>query len=75
MRKLSVHQENARAPHELMRSAEAREQPANLENASPFPNRRKVKDPIATVVLAAAAVAMLAFLISMLGLFQIHGPR
>jgi hypothetical protein len=60
MPKLSVYQENARTPHEL---------------TSPFPNRRKVKDPMATAVLAAAAVALLAFLIGMLGLLQIHGPR
>jgi hypothetical protein len=60
MGKLSVYQENARATQEL---------------TSPFPNRRKMKDPMATALLAAAAVAILAFLISMLGLLQIHGPR
>jgi len=59
MRKRSVYQENAHATQEL---------------TSPFPKRRKMKDPMATALLAAAAVAILAFLISMLGLLQIHGP-
>lgn len=60
MRKLSVYQENARATQEL---------------TSPFPNRQKMREPMTTALLAAAAVAILAFFISMLGLLQIHGPR
>jgi pSer/pThr/pTyr-binding forkhead associated (FHA) protein len=55
------------------RPAETSERPADFENASPFPSRQKAKDPMATAVLAAAAVAILAFLISLLGLLQIHG--
>jgi predicted component of type VI protein secretion system len=54
--------------------AETSERPADFTNASPFPNRRTEKDPAATAILAAAALAILAFLVSMLGLFQIHGP-
>ena len=57
------------------RPAETSEKPADFANASPFPNRQKQKDPVATAILAAAALAILAFLVSMLGLFQIHGPR
>jgi hypothetical protein len=54
--------------------AERSERPADFTNASPFPNRQKERDPAAAAILAAAALAILAFLISMLGLFQIHGP-
>lgn len=57
------------------RPAETSEKPADFANASPFPNRQEAKDPTATAILAAAALAVLAFLISMLGLLQIHGPR
>lgn len=57
------------------RPAETSEKPADFANASPFPNRQKQKDPVATAILAAAALAILAFLVSMLGLFQIHGPK
>lgn len=56
------------------RPAETSEKPADFANASPFPNRQKEKDTVATAVLAAAAVAVIAFLVSMLGLLQIHGP-
>jgi pSer/pThr/pTyr-binding forkhead associated (FHA) protein len=57
------------------RPAETSEKPADFANASPFPNRQQEKNTIATAILAAAAVAILAFLISMLGLLQIHGPQ
>lgn len=57
------------------RPAEMSEKPADFANASPFPNRQKEKDPTATAILAAAAVAIVAFLISMLGLLQIHAPQ
>lgn len=56
------------------RPAETSEKPADFANASPFPSRQKEKDTVATAVLAAAAVAVIAFLVSMLGLLQIHGP-
>ena len=54
--------------------AETSERPADFTNASPFPNRRTENDPAAIAILGAAALAILAFLVSMLGLFQIHGP-
>lgn len=56
------------------RPAETSEKPADFANASPFPNRQKEKDTVATAVLVAAAVAIAAFLASMLSLLQIHGP-
>jgi hypothetical protein len=55
------------------RPAQTSERPADFANASPFPNRRE-KDMVATVILAMAALAIVAFVVSMLGLLQIHGP-
>ena len=57
------------------RPAETSERPTDFANASPIPNRKKEKDMVATAILAAAAVAILAFLLGMLSLLQIHGPR
>jgi predicted component of type VI protein secretion system len=57
-----------------VRPAEISEKPADFANASPFPNRRKEKDRLATVALVVAAVAILAFLLSMVSLLQVHGP-
>jgi len=57
------------------RPAETSEKPADFANASPFPNRQKEKDQMATAILAAAGVAILALLMSMLGLLQIHAPQ
>ena len=57
------------------RPAETSEKPADFANASPFPNRREEVDVVATMVLGVAALAIVAFLVSMLGLLQIHGPR
>lgn len=48
--------------------------PADFANASPFPKRQKEKDTVGIAILAAAALALLAFLASMLRLFQMHGP-
>ncbi len=56
------------------RPGETSERPADFANASPFPNRQKEKDTVATAVLAAAGLAILIFLASMAGLLQIHGP-
>jgi hypothetical protein len=56
------------------RPAQTSDKPADFANASPFPNRRE-EDMVATVVLAVAALAIVAFLVSMLGLLQVHGPR
>ena len=56
------------------RPAQTSEKPANFANASPFPNRRE-EDMVATARTTVAALAIVAFLVSMLGLLQIHGPR
>ena len=56
------------------RPAETSDKPADFTNASPFPNRQTQNDRVAIAILAAAALAVIAFLLSMLGLLQIHGP-
>lgn len=56
------------------RPAAMSEKPTDFTNASPFPNRAKEKDTTAKTILAAAALAILAFIVSLLGLLQIHGP-
>jgi len=55
-------------------TAQTSEKPANFANASPFPNRRE-EDMVATVVLGAGVLAIVAFLVSMIGLLQVHAPR
>ena len=54
--------------------AETSAAPVDFENASPFPRRSKDRDPARTAILAAAAVAMLAFLGSMVAVLTIHAP-
>jgi pSer/pThr/pTyr-binding forkhead associated (FHA) protein len=54
--------------------AELSARPADFANASPFQTRKTKKDPARTVVYAAAAVAFLAFLASMIALFLIKPP-
>ena len=56
------------------RPAETSEKPADFANASPFASRTKEKDPLATACYAAAAVAIVAFLLSMLNLLRLHAP-
>jgi predicted component of type VI protein secretion system len=55
------------------RPAETSAKPADFANASPFPDRKKEKDTVGTAVLAAAGVAVLLFLLSMLSLLRMHG--
>jgi len=57
------------------RPSETSEKPADFANASPFPHRKKEKDRVATAILVAAAVAILAFLLSIVSLVQISGPK
>lgn len=47
---------------------------ADFANASPFRSRTKTKDPARTAILAAAAVAIAAFLASMIALFLMRPP-
>lgn len=57
-----------------VRPAEVSARPADFANASPFPNRKSEKDPIRSAIFAAAAVAILAFIASMLALAQMRPP-
>src|SRR5215210_9019135 len=54
--------------------AEFSARPSDFANASPFPRRRSEKDPSRTALFAAAAVAILAFVASMLALAQMRLP-
>jgi pSer/pThr/pTyr-binding forkhead associated (FHA) protein len=56
------------------RPAEMSAAPTDFANASPFPNRKKERDPVRTAVMAAAAVAVLAFIGSMVAVFTMHAP-
>lgn len=56
------------------RPAELSARPADFANASPFPSRKKIKDPTRSAILAAVAVAFLAFLGSMIALFMMRPP-
>jgi pSer/pThr/pTyr-binding forkhead associated (FHA) protein len=54
--------------------AELSARPANFANASPFPSRKKTKDPARSAILAGVALAFLAFLASMIVLFLMRPP-
>jgi predicted component of type VI protein secretion system len=56
------------------RPAELSARPADFANASPFPGRKKSKDPSRTAVLAAVAVALVAFVASIIALFVMQAP-
>lgn len=56
------------------RPAELSARPADFANASPFPSRKKTKDPARSAILAAVAVAFLAFLVSMIVLLLMQPP-
>jgi hypothetical protein len=47
-------------------SAETSIAPIGFTNAPPFPRRKQRKDPIRTMILVAATVAMITFLVSMI---------
>jgi pSer/pThr/pTyr-binding forkhead associated (FHA) protein len=48
--------------------------PIDFENASPFPRRTKHRDPVRTGLVAAAIVALLAFVGSMVAVLAMHAP-
>jgi pSer/pThr/pTyr-binding forkhead associated (FHA) protein len=54
--------------------AESSVAPVDFTNASPFPRRKQKNDPIRTVILAAAAGALLVFLGSMIALLMMRAP-
>jgi predicted component of type VI protein secretion system len=56
------------------RPAELSARPADFANASPFPSRKKPKDPARAAILAAVALAFLAFLTSIIALFLMEPP-
>ena len=56
------------------RPAEVSARPVDFANASPFPRRRTEKDPVRLAAFAAAGIALLAFIGSMLALAQMQAP-
>jgi len=54
--------------------AEVSARPEGFANASPFPKRKEEKDPVRTALLAAAALAILALVASLLSLVQMRPP-
>jgi pSer/pThr/pTyr-binding forkhead associated (FHA) protein len=57
------------------RPAEMSAKPADFANASPFPNRKKETDNLGRAIFAAAAIAILSLLLSLLNLLRLHGPE
>ena len=56
------------------RPAEMSAAPTDFANASPFQKRKKERDPVGTAIIAAAAVAVLAFIGSMVAVLTMHPP-
>ena len=56
------------------RPAQVSARPVDFANASPFPRRHRVKDPLRVAAFAAAGLAFLAFIGSMLALAQMRAP-
>jgi hypothetical protein len=54
--------------------ASSSERPADFSNASPFTKRTRKQDTMGKAILAAAAIAILAFLLSMIGMLQMQAP-
>ena len=54
--------------------AESSAAPVDFANASPFRQRAKDRDPTRNAILAAAAVALVAFLASMIAVLAMHAP-
>jgi len=54
--------------------AESSVAPVDFTNASPFPRRKQKNDPIRTIILAAAAGALLIFLGSMIAVLMMRAP-
>ena len=54
------------------RPAEVSARPVDFANASPFPRRRRERDPVRLAAFAAAGLALLAFIASLLSLAQMR---
>jgi hypothetical protein len=63
-----------RLPESAAAPAEISARPSDFANASPFPRRTGENDPVRTALFAIVAVAVLAFLASMLALLQMQPP-
>ncbi len=55
-------------------SAERSAAPVDFANASPFPKRKKDRDPAQAAILAGAGVAVLLFLVSMIAVLLMQAP-
>jgi pSer/pThr/pTyr-binding forkhead associated (FHA) protein len=55
-------------------SAEMSAAPVDFSNASPFPKRGKERDPLRMPILAGVAVALLAFLVSIIEVLLMQAP-
>jgi pSer/pThr/pTyr-binding forkhead associated (FHA) protein len=62
------------AAQPLPRLGETEAHPADFANASPFPRRKTKRDPARTAIFAAAGLAFLAFIASMIALFFMKPP-
>jgi pSer/pThr/pTyr-binding forkhead associated (FHA) protein len=62
------------AAQPLPRLEEAEARPADFANASPFLRRKTKQDPARTAIFAAAGLAFLAFIASMIALFFMKAP-
>lgn len=71
---LSASQPLPRLEETEARPADLSARPADFANASPFQMKKGKKDPIQTAVYAAAALALLAFVASMLALVMMKPP-
>jgi hypothetical protein len=56
------------------RPAESSARPADFANASPFQTRKTKKDPVRTAIFAAAGIALVAFIASMIALCLMKPP-
>ena len=56
------------------KSAESSAVPVDFTNASPFPRRNREHDPLRAAIFVAAAVALLAFLGSMIAVLMMSAP-
>jgi predicted component of type VI protein secretion system len=61
-------EEIAAAPAELSAA------PIDFANASPFPHRKRDRDPARTAILAAAGVSILVLLASLVAVLTMHAP-
>lgn len=57
------------------RPAESSARPADFANASPFQTRKQTKDPAAKAVMAAAAIALISLVISLIALALMKPPE